>query len=34
VPYAGAYKTEIVHVETLEDVRRVAARLKRDLKDE
>ena len=33
VPYAGAYKTEIVHVETLDDVRRVTARIKRDLKD-
>ena len=32
VPYAGVYKAEAVHVETLEDVRRVAAGIKRDLK--
>ena len=31
VPYAGVYKTEAVHVETLEDVRRVAAGIKKDL---
>ncbi|MBR4425252.1 MAG: tRNA dihydrouridine synthase DusB, partial [Oscillospiraceae bacterium] len=32
VPYAGAYKAELVRVETLEDVRRAAARIKRDLR--
>ncbi|MBQ9412473.1 MAG: tRNA dihydrouridine synthase DusB [Oscillospiraceae bacterium] len=33
VPYAAPYKTAAVHVETLEDVRRVAEGVKRDLKD-
>lgn len=32
VAHAGIYKTEAVHVETLEDVRRVAAGIKRDLR--
>ena len=31
VPYAAAYKAELVRVETLEDVRRAAAKLKRNL---
>jgi len=34
VPYAAAYKAEAVRVETLEDVRRVAKEIKRDLRDE
>lgn len=33
VPYAGAFKSELVHVETLEDVRKAVARIKRELKD-
>ena len=32
VAYAGLYKAQAVHVETLEDVRKVAAGIKRDLK--
>ena len=32
VPYSGAYKNEAVRVETLEDVRRIAAAIKRDLR--
>jgi tRNA-dihydrouridine synthase B len=34
VPYAGPYKAEAVHVETLEDVRRVVRAVQRDLRDE
>ena len=34
VPYAAPYKAEAVRVETLEDVRRVAKGIKRDLRDE
>ena len=34
VPYAGAYKQEIVHVETLDDVRRVVRRIVRELGEE
>ncbi len=33
IPFAGVYKAEAVHVETLADVRRVAAGVKRDLRD-
>lgn len=32
VPYAGYYRSQLVHVETLEDVHRLAAEIKRDLK--
>ena len=32
VPYAGYYRNQLVHVETLEDVRRLAGEIKRDLK--
>lgn len=32
VPYGGYYRQQLVHVETLEDVRRIAADIKRDLK--
>jgi tRNA-dihydrouridine synthase B len=32
VPYSGAYKNEAVRVETLDDVRRIAAAIKRDLR--
>lgn len=32
VPYAGYYRSRLVHVETLEDVHRLAAEIKRDLK--
>ena len=34
VPFAGPYKVEAVHVETLEDVRRVVRGIQRDLRDE
>ena len=34
VPYAGPYKIEAVHVETLDDVRRVVHEIQRDLRDE
>jgi len=33
-PYAGPYKVRAVHVETLEDVRKVIRDIKRDLRDE
>jgi len=33
VPYAGAYRKELVHVETLEDIYKLAKQMKRDLKD-
>jgi len=33
VPYAGPYKAEAVHVETLEDVDRVVRRVQRELRD-
>ena len=33
VPYAGPYKTEAVHVETLADVERVVKEIKRDMRD-
>ena len=32
VPYAAYYRNQLVHVQTLEDVRRIAADIKRDLK--
>ena len=32
VPYAAYYRNELVHVETLDDIRRIAADIKRDLK--
>lgn len=32
VPYGGYYRQQLVHVETLEDVHRIAADIKRDLK--
>lgn len=32
VPYAAYYRNQLVHVETLDDVRRIAADIKRDLK--
>ena len=32
VPYAGYYRNQLVHIETLEDVRRLAGEIKRDLK--
>ena len=32
VPYAGIYRTEAVQVETLEDVRRLTERIKRELR--
>ena len=31
VPYSGSYRQQLVHVETLEDIRRIAACVKRDL---
>ena len=31
VPYAAYYRNELVHVETLDDIRRIAADIKRDL---
>ncbi len=34
VPYAGPYKMMAVHVETLDDVRKVIKEIKRDLRDE
>ncbi len=34
VPHAGPYKIEAVHVETLDDVRRVVHEIQRDLRDE
>ena len=34
VPFAGPYKVEAVHVETLDDVRRVVRGIQRDLRDE
>lgn len=32
VPYAGYYRNQLVHVETLDDIRRLAGEIKRDLK--
>ncbi len=32
VPYAAYYRNQLVHVETLEDIRRIVADIKRDLK--
>ena len=32
VPYAGVYKQQLVHVETLDEIRRIAKGIKRDLK--
>ena len=32
VAHSGCYKQELVHVETLADVRRIAAGIKRDLR--
>ena len=32
VPYSGFYRKELVHVETLDEIRRIAAGIKRDLK--
>lgn len=32
VPYSGIYRQQLVHVETMEDVRRLAKEMKRDLK--
>ena len=34
VPYAAAYRAALTHVETLEDIRKLAKDMKRDLKDE
>ena len=34
VPYASGYRAALTHVETLEDIRRLAKDMKRDLKDE
>ena len=33
IPYSGIYRKELVHVETLDDIRRISARIKRDLRD-
>jgi tRNA-dihydrouridine synthase B len=32
VPYAGVYKQQLVHVETLEEIRKIAKGIKRDLR--
>ena len=32
VPYAGVYKQQLVHVETLEEIRQIAKGIKRDLR--
>ena len=32
VPYSGAYKSDIVKIETLEDMRKIANRIKRELR--
>ena len=34
VPHASYYKEQIVHMETLEDLRRITAGIKRDLRDD
>ena len=33
VPYSGIYRRELVHVESLADIRRIALKIKRDLRD-
>ena len=33
VPHANAYKQEVVHVETLDDLRRITRAIQRDLRD-
>ena len=33
IPYSGIYRQELVHVESLADIRRIAASIKRDLRD-
>lgn len=32
VPYSGIYRQQLVHVETLDDIHRLAKEMKRDLK--